>query len=219
MGVPPDSPGEPTIARTRASRLPALVARALREPEKYNPPARVLPHRLRIRHDAHEEHVLQQRHVQRAFPEVMKALFRTRAQRKRMRRRASSATTGVLACESRGGGSQETVQQKKPDVAARRRWRSARMTPRTTAVSAVKNTAGKAAGKVADRASAAKVGVLKRFRPTISTPISSERILKSVTSRRPRRSSRSASRKGTRWSRRGSFSRMSRAGSIAWSSW
>lgn len=118
-------------------------------------------------------------------PEVMKALFRTRAQRKedaasRIQRNYRAYLRRRVAAEEEAKKQFEAKKLSMSQRAASMAKR-AKDAAKTTAVSAVKNTAGKAAGKVADRASAAKVGVLKRFRPDDFNPDKlRERIAKSV---------------------------------------
>ena len=109
-------------------------------------------------------------------PEVMKALFRTRAQRKedaasRIQRNYRAYLRRRVAAEEEAKKQFEAKKLSMSQRAASMAKR-AKDAAKTTAVSAVKNTAGKAAGKVADRASAASTSSKDSDR-TISTPISS----------------------------------------------
>ena len=118
-------------------------------------------------------------------PEVMKALFKTKAQRKeeavsRIQRNYRAYLRRKVAAEEEAKKQFEAKKLSMSQRAASMAKR-AKDAAKTTAVSAVKNTAGKAAGKVADKASAAKVGILKRFRPDDFNPDKlRERIAKSL---------------------------------------
>ena len=106
-------------------------------------------------------------------PEVMKALFKTKAQKRE--EAVSRIQRNYRAYRQRQLINQEEadklVQAKKLSMSQRAASiaKRAKNAAKNTAVSAVKNTAGKA-GKVAGKAGNAKIGVLKKFRPDDFNP-------------------------------------------------